>query len=477
MFIGREHELEDLAGLWQKRSSSLVVCSGRRRIGKSTLIEEFAARSKCRFIEIAGLAPDDGITNEIQLRNFCERLAAQTGLPEARVDGWPKAFDALFAAVGTRGRTIVLLDEVSWMGAFDKGFPAFLKNSWDTQFSRRDNLVFVVCGSVSSWIRKNILMAKAFVGRISMDLKVEELPLSKCVCFWGDAAKRVAPSEILDVLSVTGGVPKYLSEIRPSLSAAENIRKLCFSRNGYLFGEFERIFTDIFRKTADEKGRMLELIAEGPKSVKTLSAALGVPSNGHVSDALDELREAGFVSADSGLNPLTAREVREVHYRIRDNYVRFYLKFIKPRIRAIESGSMQSVDVFNLPGWNSMAGVQFECLVRNNLRQLLPRIGMEATVVTSAAPYVKRGGTRGEGVQIDLLVQTRRSVCVVEIKRQERILASVEDEVREKVRRLALPRGISVRTALVYAGHLAPEIAESNYFDFLVSFESLLVER
>ena len=474
MFIGRDQELSDLAGLWQKRSSSLVVCSGRRRIGKSTLIEEFAARSRCKFIEIAGLAPDEGITNAHQLRNFCERLAAQTGMPEARVDGWPKAFDALFSAVGTRGRVIVLLDEVSWMGAFDKGFAAYLKNAWDLLFARRDNLVFVLCGSVSSWIRKNILMSKAFVGRVSMTLHLEELPLPVCAGFWGNAAERISTTELVDILSVTGGVPKYLAEIRPSLSAGENIRRLCFTKTGYLFGEFERIFTDIFRKTADERGRMLELIADGPKSVKSLSAALGVASNGHVSEALNELCEAGFISADNGLNPATAREVREVHYRIRDNYVRFYLKFIRPRLRAIENGSLGTVDVFGLPGWNSIAGLQFECLVRNNLSLLLPLIGMGATVVTSAAPYVKRSGKRGEGTQIDLLVQTSRSACIVEIKRQERIPATVEDEVRAKVKKLALPDELSIRTALVYSGKLAPEIAESNYFDFLVPIERLL---
>ena len=477
MFIGRSRELDDLASLWQKRSSSLVVCSGRRRIGKSTLIEEFAARSRCRFIEIVGLAPDEGINNESQLRNFCERLAVQTGMPEARVDGWPKAFDALFAAVGKRGRTIVLLDEISWMGAFDKGFAAYLKNAWDQQFSRRDNLVLVLCGSVSSWISKNILKAKAFVGRVSMSMNIKELPLSVCNSFWGDASGRMSVSEKLDILSVTGGVPKYLSEIRPSLSAVENIRRLCFDRNGYLFDEFDRIFTDIFRKTADEKAKLLEVIANGPKSLKELSAATGSYSNGHLSDALDELREAGFIDSDEGLNPCTARSVREVRYRICDNYVRFYLKFIRPRITSIRSGSLGKFDVTALPGWNATLGLQFECLVRNNLPQLLPLIGMGSTVVTSVAPYSRNEGKRGSGLQIDLLVQTSRSVCVVEIKRRSRIAASVEDDVREKVRRLHLPREVSVRTALVYAGELAQEIRESNYFDFLVPVERMLENR
>ena len=78
-FIGRNAEMSQLAELWGKRASSLVVCRGRRRIGKSTLIEEFAARSNCRFIEISGLPPDSKMTNQRQLDSFCERLSMQIG--------------------------------------------------------------------------------------------------------------------------------------------------------------------------------------------------------------------------------------------------------------------------------------------------------------------------------------------------------------------------------------------------------------
>ena len=67
-----------------------------------------------------------------------------------------------------------------------------------------------------------------------------------------------------------------------------------------------------------------------------------------------------------------------------------------------------------------------------------------------------------------MLLQTKKSVCVVEIKRRNLVPASVEDEVRDKIRRLKLPRDISVRSALVYDGELAPELEEDNYFDFLV---------
>ena len=106
MFFGREVQMDELKSLWRKRTSSLVVVSGRRRIGKSTLVEKFAAESSCAFVEISGLAPDKDMTNEKQLANFCERLSVQTATPVAAVGGWPKAFDALFVATRKTGRLV-----------------------------------------------------------------------------------------------------------------------------------------------------------------------------------------------------------------------------------------------------------------------------------------------------------------------------------------------------------------------------------
>ena len=166
--------------IWRKSSSSLVVISGRRRIGKSTLVEVFAERTKCRFIEIEGLAPDKYMTNEKQIANFCSSLARATASPEVKADSWPKAFDALDAALAGRGRKIVFLDEISWMGGYDTSFAAYLKNAWDMQFSRHPHVVFVLAGSVSAWIQENILQSKGFVGRISLDVTLPELPLSDC---------------------------------------------------------------------------------------------------------------------------------------------------------------------------------------------------------------------------------------------------------------------------------------------------------
>ena len=128
-------------------------------------------------------------------------------------------------AIDNRRRTVVLLDEISWMGGYDPDFPGYLKTAWDTMFSRHDKLVLVLCGSVNAWIKKNILDSTGFVGRFSRDYVLGELTLAESAKFWKSAADRLAPREIFDVLAITGGIPRYLEEIDPGLSADENIRR------------------------------------------------------------------------------------------------------------------------------------------------------------------------------------------------------------------------------------------------------------
>jgi AAA+ ATPase superfamily predicted ATPase len=432
MFVGRDYQLKLLSSVWDKESSSLVVVSGRRRIGKSTLIERFAEKSRCRFIEIEGLPPDANMTNERQLANFCERIGKSAQIEAPQAKNWAEAFDFLNKVITGKSKVIVFLDEISWMGGYDDGFAGLLKNAWDMQFSKHKRLVLVLAGSVSAWIQKNILNAKGFVGRVSIDLNLTELPLSACCSFWGRRTTHVSMREMVDILSVTGGIPKYLQEINPRLSADENIRRMCFLPEGYLFKDFDSIFSDVFGEGIAAKRRILNILADGPASVSELAKAMSIEPNGHITNDLNDLTVAGFVAAGAGLNPVTNAKVREVRYRLCDNYTRFYLKFIQPRREAIRQGLYRFADLESLPGWNSILGLQFENLVVNNLASLCRELGLGRKLVTSAAPYARRKSAACPGLQIDLLIQTSKSVYVIEVKRCNRIETSIEKEIEKK---------------------------------------------
>lgn len=476
MFYGREDLMDALAGLFRKRTSSLVTCRGRRRIGKSTLVEKFAERTESRFIKIEGLKPKKGLGNEDELANFAFQLAAQTNCESTPPSNWLNAFLRLDREIKDEERTVVLLDEVSWMANYDPMFAGTLKIAWDNHLKKHPALVFVVCGSVSTWIRDSLIEDGTFYGRRSLDIVVPELPLSECVKFWGDAASRIDRREIIDVLSVTGGVPRYLEEIDPGASASENIARLCYSPKGVLREDFDEMFNDVITKQPAFTAQVMRTLVDSSKSVVEIARALAISKGGRISDAIGQLEEAGIVSADMCKNPATGKDAREAKYRLKDNYSRFYLKYVEPAKDIIDKGVFSFGSLDSLDGWDSVMGLAFENLVINNVKDLITPLGLGAAHLISAAPYYRRDGRRGttNGVQVDLLIQAKRSICIVEIKRRREIGREVIDEVAEKARRMPRQDGMSIRTALVYEGHLAPIVEADGYFDAIIPFRRLL---
>ena len=475
MFIGRERELASLALLLEKSTSSIVACRGRRRIGKSTLIKEFAKQNDLKLINIDGLPLRKRQTNHNQLVNFALKLAKCTGHENAIPQNWFQAFNMLSESIDDSQWTVVLLDEVSWMGHYDDDFAGYLKSAWDDELKKHDKLILVICGSVSSWIRKNILDNAGFGGRFSRDIVLGELTPAECTAFWGERATRLATHDIIDVLSVTGGVPQYLEEVNPALSADENIKRLFFHPDGPLFKDFKAMFNEVFGEGAVQKGEILRRLSERAMTLSELADDFGIERGGALSENLKDLCEAGFLAADNGYNPETGRLAKEIRYRIRDNYTRFYLKYIEPEETNIRKGQYEFISLGMLPGWESIMGLAFENLVVNHSMTLLDALHLGGVPILSAAPYSRKEDKNGKrGVQIDLLIQARKAVCLVEVKRQKHIGEEVEHEVAEKVAKLNVRKNISIRTALVYDGELAEVVRGNSYFDAIISSRELL---
>ena len=483
MFFGREYELRRLNELLRKPTASLVTCRGRRRIGKSTLFEHFATISGCRFIKLEGLAPRTGdaesgepqkITDEDQRAAFGRQLADQTRLPEVVPSSWTQAFAFLDSVIVDNQWTVVLLDEISWMGENAPDFPGDLKVAWDNKFKKHDKLIMVLCGSVSSWITDNILNNAGFVGRPSIDFTLSELSLRDSVRFWGDDLSKFATRDIVDILSVTGGVPKYLEEINPSQTVEENLRRTCFSPEGYLFRDFERIFNHVFGSRAERKRAILVALADGPKTLAEIAIAIGKKRNGHLSEDLEELVLSGFLAGDRGRNPNTGETALSTRFRLKDNYTRFYLKYLLPARDRIEKGFFEFVSLEGLAGWDAIMGLQFENLVVNNFKSLLPLLALDKTELLSAEPYRRRAGKDYPGCQIDLLLQTERYAFVVEVKRQKSIGQKALDEIESQIAALPRKKSVSVRSVLVYDGELEPCVRAKRVFDFMIPFSDMI---
>src|SRR3990167_10696530 len=139
-FIGRTEELNLLNGLLEKRSASLIVIYGRRRIGKSRLVEEFGHNLK--MISFAGLPPQPHMTIQTQLDEFTRQMERQIKVKNLSFSDWSDAFGYL-ANYTQKGKVIIFFDEISWLGSRDPDFLGKLKNAWDIQFKKNDNLIFI----------------------------------------------------------------------------------------------------------------------------------------------------------------------------------------------------------------------------------------------------------------------------------------------------------------------------------------------
>ena len=470
-FYGRQDELAELSKIrdLSREAARFTVVTGRRRVGKTELIDRAFNDGRMPYIYLLVTR-----RSEKDLCGIFQEEVKRT-VP-INLYGAPERFGQLFESImeySVHEPLTLVIDEFQEFDIIDPAIFGDIQGAWD-RYHKTAKINLVVCGSVSTWIEENILNNTGFVGRASLNLDVGELPLRHCVRFWGEKAARIAPREIFDLLSVTGGVPRYLEDVDPGLSAAENIRRLCFLPKAPLRDDFSKIFNSVFGEAAETKRTILEALSDGPLGVSELAEKLGTERSGYLSRHLEQLTVAGFVSEDAGLNPETGRPLRLTRFRLRDNYTRFYLKCIRPNGPVIDRGAFSFASLESLPGWETILGFQFENLVAANLAELLPLLGMGGVLLTSAAPYRQKAGARKTGCQIDLLLQAGRTACVVEIKRRRTIGREVEDEVAAKIAALRLPRGITVRAALVYDGELSPAVEAGGFFDALVPASKLL---
>ncbi len=472
MFIGREKELAQLRGVLKNRKASLIVIRGRRRIGKSRLIKEFSKPYKT--YTFMGLPPTKEITAQDQRNEFSRQFKDQFQFSTTSED-WGDLF-TLLAKQCTQGRVVIVLDEISWMAHDDPLFLGKLKTVWDLHFIENPELVLILCGSVSTWIEKNILSSTGYLGRPSLHMTIHELPLSDCHKFWRNKENHLSAFEMLKVLSVTGGVPRYLELINPSMSAEDNIRNLCFDANSALYDEFKYIFSDIYGKRSQIYLPIVSRLEEGKATREVLIHAAKLSAGGDISEYLQDLEVGGFIRKESTWHVATQKISSLSYYRLKDNYTRFYLKYILPNKTKIEEGQFENISVNNLPGWNAILGLQFENLVINNHKKIIELLSIRPEDLIISGPYFQRQTTRQPGCQIDYMIQTKHDILYVcEIKfRREEIGTSIITEMQNKLQNLKIPKHISRRPVLIHVNGVKDEVIDAGFFSAIIDFGSLL---
>ena len=467
-FYGRKEELSRLGGLLKKKTSSLVVVKGRRRIGKSRLILEFSKGLKS--LVFTGLPPDEKTTAQTQREYFVQQMERLLGVRGLKADDWGDIFWHLSKATQSK-RILVVLDEINWMGSFDHTFLGKLKSAWDLYFKNNPDLLMILSGSMSSWIDENILSSTGFMGRVSLELTLDELPLPVCNLFWRKKVPFVSSYDKFKILSVTGGIPRYLEEIDPDLSAEDNIYNLAFRKGGLLVEEFDRIFSDLFSNRFLRYKQIVERLVEGSATLEQISNAIHLEKGGTISDYLQDLVETGYINRDHTWNIKSGKESNLCKFRLRDNYLRFYLKYIEPKRTQIEKNR-----VVIPPAWSSIMGIQFENLVLNNFHRIYELLRLDPGEVIYDNPYFQRPTKTHPGCQIDYLIQSRfNTIFICEIKFSKELIGlSVVKEVQQKMNRIVKPKGFSMRPVLVHVNGVTDAVVESDFFANIIDFGQFL---
>jgi AAA+ ATPase superfamily predicted ATPase len=402
-------------------------------------------------------------------------LAKQTTFPFLKATDWGDLFTVL-AKETQKGRVIILLDEISWMGSKDPHFLGKLKNAWDMEFKQNPELMLILCGSISSWIEENILKSTGFMGRISLTLYLQELKLPECNHFLDLIGFRGCDYERFKILSVTGGIPRYLEEIQPHLPAEANLQELCFQPGGILFREFNDIFSDLFSHRSPTYKKILASLVTGAKELAEIAKDTNLSPGGHLSACLHDLNLLGFIRRDYSWSIKKGKEARLSQFRLNDNYLRFYLKYIEPQYEKIASGHFPKFSLAGLTAWDSIMGLQFENMVIASRELVWKHLPFSAADIVNDNPYFQRKTSRIKGCQIDYLIQTRyHNLFVCEIKFSRNCIGlQIVDEVKEKISNISLPRGFSCWPVLIHVNGVSDAVVDSGYFTKIIDFSTLL---
>lgn len=477
-FIGRKDELKSLHDLTSKKTSSLVALRGRRRIGKSRLVKEFARLHKgCTFISFSGTAPSELTTAYDQKEEFAKQLSVNLDLPPLRVDDWSDLFSYLAKAT-KKGKVVILFDEIAWMGSKDRGFLGKLKNAWDLEFKENPQLIMILCGSVSTWIEKNILGSTSFMGRFSLILDLKELSISESAEFLDKTGFCDSIYERCKVLAVTGGIPRYLEEIKPNKLADENIKDLCFKSSGILFREFNDIFSDIFGRRSETYGHIARSLINGRKELDEIAKDIGIKKSGHLSEYMSDLILSGFIERDYIWGIKQKSNPKLSYYRLSDNYLRFYLKYIEPNSVQIQRGHFNSKALSTLPAFDSIMALQFENLVLKNGGLVIRKLNISVEDVAKDGSYFQRPqpSTEIRGCQVDYMIQLKTNMlyaCEIKFSLNE-IGVDVVSKMQEKLKSLVKPRGFAVVPILIHVNGTSDSVKNSNYFHNIIDFGEMM---
>lgn len=466
-FVGRHDYLKILHDIWSSGKTKLIAVYGRRRIGKTALINVFS-RGKRAFIFEAL----EGEETAAQVRHFLDQLSQFAGKPYIRdlnYKDWFQAFNFFSQLIKEEQEIIICFDELSWMASGHTKLISIIKYFWDRDWKNHPHLLFILCGSVAFWMLKNVVRSKALYGRVSESLLIEPLKPFEVAEFIGGKRGR---QEILEYLVCFGGVPRYLEEFDFNQSLQLNIERTCFHPAGFFKEEAEKIFYNQFKETSTYR-KIVKLLMKAPLFPEELSRRIRMPSGGGFKLYLDNLAAAGIIGSLEKIHHFKPGKTSCCY--ISDEFLRFHAQFIHPYMREIEElKSTNKFEKITSQRWYPFLGYAFERFCLKHRYLIADLLGFGRKIIACGTVFEKERG----GVQLDLVfIRNDNVITICEVKYlSEAPSTGLIREFEAKLSRCALPKGITIERALITNREPSQPLVESGYFHHIFRAETLLKE-
>ncbi|NML37271.1 AAA family ATPase [Chitinophaga sp. G-6-1-13] len=398
--IGREKELKILGQAMKSETSQFIAVYGRRRVGKTFLIREAFQQDFAFYL--TGVA---NINLQQNLSNF--QRAMQKYHPDESApfpENWFAAFSQLEELLSKSGKQkkIVFLDELPWLDTAQSGFIQALDYFWNSYASARNDIILIVCGSAASWMINTLIHNKGGLhNRVTHRIRLEPFSLRECETFFQSRGGVFSRYQTIQLYMVMGGVPFYLDHVDVSMSASQNINRLCFQRDGLLTEEFRDLYTSLFNK-AEKHLSVIETLSKKARGL-TRSEIIhdtGLPNAGSTTRILNELEESGFIRKYFSFG----KKEKSSLFQLSDFYSLFYIRFIRGNHALNENTWINGLDS---PQQRSWSGYAFEQVCLAHLTEIKHALGISG-VQTSSSSWINTG--EGSKRQIDLVIDRKDDV-------------------------------------------------------------------
>ena len=408
---GRHAECERLEKCLKADQAQLVIIYGRRRVGKTFLINQFFDG---RFdFKLTGAY---GEPKETQLRYFTSELNRQSGKDHPVPKDWIEAFELLrgyLSSLTKSEKHVVFLDEMPWMDTQRSGFLSAFEWFWNDWGCTQDNLIFVVCGSATSWMVEKIAENKGgLFNRQTCRLFLQPFSLRETELYLKSRGVDWSRRDIAETYMIMGGIPYYLSLIDPEIAFNANIDNLFFRKRAELWDEFDHLYQTLF-SNSEQYVKIVEQLSKKRMGLTRIEIAelTKISVNGALSKMLNDLADSGFVRKYA----FYGRKTKEMLYQLSDYYTMFYFRFIKDGFGKDEHFWSNTLDN---PARRTWAGLTFEQVCKDHIAPIKKKLGISGVLSEESSWFCSRRDDEGStGAQIDLLIDRRDQVInICEVK-------------------------------------------------------------